>query len=341
MRHVVNSYNEKTGRREDIPIDNEEIEDGATEPECYLRNIMDPSDPSKLWRNEIDLSPGALLSLLRETMEDDPTVKTWVGQHVILEEPFPRLVYSWDKLVDATDTNVERPEDTVARGQARVDLKKVLKYVQSSKDLESYFKNRKSNLTSKVITYDYMWTIFPRGIEVIATTFMDERQILRVGSVWTDDDPKSISLYCWYYDHDGSHWIPAEVCFEIEKFPGTKSIETLPCYPLQYYRDTETQAGLKSELIERGKEFERYCKTKPGTHQRFDYRGRVISSERGFSRQHSSQRSVCSGSENYKIEANDTVSFCQDERSSIYPSYDSPRSISKGYKKASVCIGYP
>ena len=268
--------------------------DEAAESQCLLRTVMDAASPKRVSRNEIEIGPGALLGLLKEIMVLDETDQASAGQHVTLATPFTSLVYKWDKLVEEVETH--RAEDTTERAEARADLAEVLGFVQCSQDLESYFKTRQSNRNSAVINYDYLWTIFPVGTEVIASTFLEDQQIMIVGfPPYSIPNDKSQFLSCWYYDHDGTKWTAVEVDFEVDRFPGTKPIDTLPCIPLEYYKRNDRDidlAQLRAGFVERGKAFKRYCTANPGVQQTFDYEGQLLTVERPFRSQYSTYSTV-------------------------------------------------
>ena len=293
VRQVISKFNEKKGLREDISAETVDQKDDTVESQCLLRNVMDISDARKISHNEIDLGSGALLELFKEVMADNDVDQSWKGQIINLHSPFVSLVHSWDKLSEAADAN--EPDDTLERKAARADLAKVLEFVQRSKNLEAYFKTRQSNQGSGVVSYEHLWTVFAVGTEVIATTFLEEKQIMIVGDppVYYAEE-KSQSLWCWYYDYDGSDWVVAEVEFEIDRYNGTKPIDTLPCYPLSYYNEGENTdlAKLKKGFIQRGKNFKSLCTAKPGIKQMFDYKKQMLSVERPFRSQYTNDSTV-------------------------------------------------
>lgn len=290
VRQVVAKYNETTGAIEEVPIENETPKDEGTKPSCVLRNVRDPANPRTIAHNEVDFGPGPLLDLMKEVMVDDDVDRTWNGQYVNLMTPFPSLVHKWDALKEAES---ELESDSPQRKEARADLKIVLDFVERSKMLEPYFKNRESHRSSKVVEYKYIWTIFPVGTEVIATTFMEEKQIMIVSDL-PDIQPsrKSQSLWCWYYDHDGTDWIVAEVPFDIDGYSGTKAIDALPCYPLKYHNQKDDLEALKLEFTDRGRRFRDLCTAKPGVGQMFEYNGHLLSVENSFRSQRSNEGMV-------------------------------------------------
>ncbi|KAL8734980.1 MAG: hypothetical protein Q9181_002989 [Wetmoreana brouardii] len=287
VRQVVSKYDEKTGLTEEVPIERANIQDEGTKSDCILRNVMAMDNPRAISHNEIDLGPGPLLDMIKEVMEDDDFNQTWTGQYVNLSSPFMSLVHKWDILKEA---EIEKEGDSPEQKEARADLKQVLEFVQRSKYLEPYFKNRHSQRSSGIVEFNYLWTIFPTGTEVITSQVLDEKQIMIVR-----DPPhlyhqeKSQYLVCWYYDHTGTDWIVAEIEFKIERYIGTKAIHTLPCYPLSHHKQQGESANLedmKIEFTKRGEKFKRLCTAKPGVGQMFDYKGQLLSVESLSGNQH-------------------------------------------------------
>ncbi|KAL9636032.1 MAG: hypothetical protein Q9204_002404 [Flavoplaca sp. TL-2023a] len=259
VRQVMSKLNDKTGLVEDIPMD-KALKDEGTKSACILRNVMNS-------RHEIDLGPGPLLKLMKDVMNDENVDQTWTGQTVNLVTPFMSLVHKWDILKKVTN---EEEGDSTERKEARADLTKVLDFVQSSKGLEAYFKNRESHQNSQVIEFEYLWTIFSTGTEVIASTFMEEKQIMIVSAPpYKYDDQKAQSLVCWYYDHDGTDWVVAQRVFEIDrKDASSTSLEEL-----------------KVIYTTRGKRFKHLCQAKPGVKQMFHYDGQGLTVESAFRKQ--------------------------------------------------------
>lgn len=265
----------------------DKIKEEGAKSGCILRNVLKS-------HHEIELGPGPLLDLLKEVMVDNNADQTWTGEQVNLRSPFTSLVHKWDLLKKVA---TEEDGDSTERNEARADLTKVLDFVQHSTGLEAYFKNRESHRSSQVIEYEFLWTIFPTGTEVIGSTFMEEQQIMIVSAppyLYGPQD-KSQELVCWYYDHDGTDWIVAQRIFEIDRYHGTRNIDALLCYPLEYHkqdRDSTSMEDLKLRFAKRGERFKELCTAKPGVGQSFDYKGYLLSADSGFRNQHNNDNTV-------------------------------------------------
>ena len=65
----------------------------------------------------------------------------------------------------------------------------------------------------------------------------------------------------------------------IEKFRGTKDINTLRCYPIKYYKSgaSEEIAGLYKSLKQRGAKYNKIVRSKSGATQMYSYDGEAVS----------------------------------------------------------------
>ena len=180
--------------------------------------------------------------------------------------------------------------------KATADLKLLLDEVRRTPGLESYFNGaREMQEKTNTVSFDYLWTIFPPGELVFSSaTFMDRPQAFIVKYCQYNYKRKVNSgekwiLECWTYDWNGTNFYRAPVEFFFEDFKGTKSITSLPCYPLKFHRDSSddpNSAGginfgeaMKQRLIKRGERYRELCLKQKGR-QIFDYEGDLL--ERGI-----------------------------------------------------------
>ena len=86
---------------------------------------------------------------------------------------------------------------------------------------------------------------------MVASTLMEEKQILIANDPpYQFGNEKSLSLWCLYYDHDGTDWIVAELEFKLDRYNGTKAIDALPYYPLEYHKQKDESASLQGLKLE-------------------------------------------------------------------------------------------
>lgn len=175
--------------------------------------------------------------------------------------------------------------------KATADLKLLLDEVRRTPGLESYFNGaREMQEKTSTVSFEYLWTIFPPGELVFSSVFMDCPQAFIV-KYCRDNYTRSGSsgekwiLECWTYDWNGTTFYRVPVEFSFEDFKGTKSITSLPCYPLKFSRETSDDAKnasgvdlaepVKQKLIKRGERYRELCLKKKGW-QLFDYEGDLV-----------------------------------------------------------------
>ncbi|KAL8726334.1 MAG: hypothetical protein Q9166_006782 [cf. Caloplaca sp. 2 TL-2023] len=144
-----------------------------------------------------------LIGILRESLGPDGGT---IGDDakVYLLSPYQPIVYSWDKLLKRTvppgrseDPDL-KPESERAE-KSREGLAALLEYIRTSRDLKDYFKNRDTDIAKQVISYKYLWTLFPPATKVVASPFMGIQQLfLEKGQVIVDDG----AWYRWAPGHE-------------------------------------------------------------------------------------------------------------------------------------------
>jgi hypothetical protein len=248
-----------------------------------IRKFLDP-EKNKFSYSEVDIEAPGLRALLGEQLKHYPG-HLWDSDPVNISENFAPIVHNWEKLQEeANKTKHKSPEEE----QARKDLKELLDIVSTGSGnakLDQYFKTRESHMANGTITYDTIWTLFPPGCQVYSAPFLKEPQVFIVGSKPLEfpvvHGRREIpwSLVCYSYDWTGSKFERKAYEFQFERFAGSKAINTLPCYPLEYYggeNGEEERKALRARLIERGRKFRKFCIAPKGK-QMFTYKGTVLS----------------------------------------------------------------
>lgn len=175
------------------------------------------------------------------------------------------------KSLAATSSDVPEQKQTCE------DLQRLLECVKAAPELEKYFKTRESNLGAFITSYDTLWTLFAPKTQVIAKPFMKMPQVFEVNSFLNPGDkslPRYQSILVWCWDWDGKKMIKIYYWLSIEKFSGTKDINQLSCYPIQYYKTGQEE--LKEALRARGLKYHTIVRSKTGASQMYAYNGDAL-----------------------------------------------------------------
>ncbi len=202
--------------------------------------------------------------------------------------PFEVLVHNWTKLLGVAEP-CSGPN--AKQNIARDDLKQLMKQISTSTELSQYFQDFEPALMPKTVTFTFLWTIFPPGCLIYSTPVMQKDQIWVLQGFDEeehDDSKKRFTHTCWVYDWNGETFNRVPYELHIDSFSGTKSIDTLECYPLEHHHDVK---AIRTRLIQRGKKYRDLCIRKSGS-QMFDYNGNSIEDQQGITRQETSSR-VC------------------------------------------------
>ncbi len=113
-----------------------------------------------------------------------------------------------------------------------------------------------SLLAANEITYDLLWALFKPGSLVYTTCAGTGKPRCVIYDACEEKATKSGLKYCKmecrYYDFDGEVFGEVSVELHIPKFRGTKRINTLEAYPLQYHAN---ESDVRTNLIKCGRKF--------------------------------------------------------------------------------------
>lgn len=274
---VISQYDPKTGERSDIEKAIPKPKPPVDENRAFtFRKFSTGEDVMKISSSEAIIESDDLKRLLGEV-----THKYWKEEKVDgLSSPYTTFIHCWDAAERLA--NNEEDGDSDEKKRARTDLKELLFLISTSSGnerVEQYFKDRDALRESSMITFNSLWTIFPRGTELVGRPFQGEKQLFWVqqstgaDSYLKPDDVGPLSINCFSYDWDGTELNRVPYQVTIEKFEEKKYIYELPYYPLQYHQDdsTNTTGGpdgrmdnstaiqrLEEELQARGEKFWEY-----------------------------------------------------------------------------------
>ncbi|KAK6337267.1 hypothetical protein TWF730_002673 [Orbilia blumenaviensis] len=236
--------------------------------------------------SEIDIVNPDLWGLLKEHLGYYPN-HVFRGGPITLFSPYDAFIFNWDDLQNAA---AQVPKDEKDK-QAREDLKLLLDVISggSSGDakLDKYFKARDVCVEQQKVQFDDLWTLFPPGALIYGKPFQGQDQLFIVQDnmvPWPehDDRPQQLlpwRLKCWTYDWTGEVFRRTSFMLLFEPYDGYRPISALPYFPFEHHPDHDK---VKSELVDRGKRFQKLCTAGEGS-RLFEYKGDTIFGKKGFS----------------------------------------------------------
>ena len=263
--------------------------------------------------SEITINDDGLTSLLLHALGHEP----WLRHMKTLSflSLFEPIIHNWSVLDDLANNDTSKPivrdlhrelenkgnisaatsgdqlaplRATGSLEKAKADLRMLLDEVCRTPGLELYFNSaREMQEKTSTVSFEYLWTIFPPGELVVGKPFMDRWQAFTVkycseGYKRKRNSGEKWILECWTYDWNGTFFRRVPVEFAFDEFKATKSITSLPCYPLKFHSDNSDGVGgqnsgeaLKQDLVKRGERYRELCLKRKGR-QIFDYEGELL-----------------------------------------------------------------
>ncbi|KAL8752096.1 MAG: hypothetical protein Q9184_005849 [Pyrenodesmia sp. 2 TL-2023] len=249
-----------------------------------LRKILN-ADKEEM-TGQIEIVDHDLWQLLKGLLKEWP-YHGYRGDPIFIRSPYEELILYWDKLQEAAKETAKDESDK----QSRLDLQLLLDTIAGPKGsgdskLDEYLKSRDSDRERQCVSFDSLWTLFLPGALVYGKPFLGHDQVffvLMVGTLWPEPpehgEKKHWDFEAMIYDWNGVAFKRSTLVLTIPHFEGSKPITGLPFYPLSFHRDSET---LRTQLIERGKEYRRLCSAKSGS-SCYNYTGEVWNGNDGFS----------------------------------------------------------
>ncbi|KAI1740251.1 P-loop containing nucleoside triphosphate hydrolase protein [Xylaria scruposa] len=231
---------------EDYPNDLKEYIEDTEETKKHallVRNKKGHGTARPMVIHSIQIQSPILRSILRDVFCDYPGI---VAELEILtfESPFRAFFYRLEELRSTTEKQTD--QDTVDHLE--------LLYKVISADMIDTLQVHQDLVTHNVITYDYLWTLFPPG-ELVYTKVQNQDRVFRVKNEVTNRVTQHgdyWELSCNYVNWDGEKFVWNNHRLRVERFPGTLAITDLEVYPLKYHRQ---EGELKEKLKQRGEKF--------------------------------------------------------------------------------------
>ncbi|KAJ2901775.1 AAA family ATPase [Zalerion maritima] len=236
---------------------------------------------------ELTILDNDLKELLRSVCRKDPLFWHTPSGNLVMDTPLEPLILNWEKLKEEANRDGLDEKNM----NTREDLKLLLKAIEEGTGdpkLDDYMKRRESFIESNTITFDALWTIFAPGTLVLSRPFPRENQVFIANTPyqsWPQIPSRGgrraakFDLWCCTYDWTGFEFERRAFYLQMDHFEGTKPISALPTRP--FTPDMDGYAEIKKDLIERGKEYVRFCTTPPGNRM-FSYEGKALLDHKGF-----------------------------------------------------------
>lgn len=158
--------------------------------------------------------------------------------------PFHEFFYRWTEFLQARPSPAKDPDSTHYKLLFDAVAPEVKPHIDQAEDL----------LNNNVISFDYLWTLFPPGTELYSRVDEQDRFYLLVGSRYTEFcGMKMFSLTCRYVDTDGTEFGFATTNLTIGDFENVKPIADLNVLPSHLKPNREE---IRKTLDARGRKFE-------------------------------------------------------------------------------------
>jgi hypothetical protein len=232
------------------PMDDSEyyLEDPPYIHTTYWSNIQDGSIRNRE-KTQLEIRSQSLLDLMRSVMCDmieHERASMWKKLPVVVQTTNKLLLHCFEDLDQVSQANENRDQ---AAAQNLRQLLNDVQYIES--DL---VRAQESLKNEQALRYDDVWFLFKPGSYIVGWPFEESPQIFVVHRHNFRED--TFTVVCWAYGWDGNDLIRLYYEFAIRRYESVKSVTNLPCYPVELFPDP---GKLQEQLIERGREFWKYC----------------------------------------------------------------------------------
>lgn len=208
-----------------------DVEAGSFAQECALivRREPHPSNNNQAALHSITVQSPLIKKVLDSTFAGFEGLNTQLKQ-LTFKAPFHPFYYRWHRFEKLRQDEQDQDTKNHLELLYAVLSKEILPHVEA---MEDFTKN-------KVISFDYLWTIFAPGMELYTKIDAQDRIVsLRSSSYGANMSGEFFSLQCQYVDCDGSRFGYVETSLEINSFHGVKKLIDLGVIPSHLHPDIE------------------------------------------------------------------------------------------------------
>lgn len=238
--------NDKTTWVDAFPTDLEDVAEGADSARYALliRNEKCYDGRKNLQIHSIVVQSPLLKESLGRIFEGYPGVTTSLDR-LTFDQPFQPFVHRWGRLVEE--------EQNEADPEAKSHLTLLRRVMET--ELKDTLQARDDFILNGVITYDTCWMIFEPGCTIFTIEEGKNRAVEFSVGEYTNfaNTGKVYKITSTYVEWDGEQFGYWYNYIDIKEFGGTKKIDQLPAFPLDYHPSLER---IKQDLVQRGRRFE-------------------------------------------------------------------------------------
>lgn len=221
-----------------------DVEVGSYAQECALivRREIHPIT-NQIALHSITIQSPLIKKVLERAFRDFEGLNVRLKQ-LTFKAPFHPFYYRWHRLEKLRNDEQDRETKDHLDLLYPILKEEILPHIEAMRD---FTKN-------KVISFDYLWTIFAPGMEVYTKLDGQDRLMELTDNRYTANmGGEFFTLECRYIDCDGSNFGYVSSSVDINKFEGVKKLVDLDAFPSHLHPDV---ADLVNRLHARGKKLE-------------------------------------------------------------------------------------
>ncbi|KAF3812163.1 hypothetical protein GCG54_00009848 [Colletotrichum gloeosporioides] len=223
-------------------LEKDESDDDESNPIIVRRRVTPGKAGSLVTIHSIDIRHAATRKVLIDVFQPYDGIVHYL-KYLAFLAPFHQFFWRWE----AFEKAIADEEDE--------QVKKILIILRSivKRELAGAFAVSKELISHGMVTYDYLWTLFPPGELVYSDWRVDRDRLFVVQGHGTNRmDPNKLELWLNYVNYNSDDFGVAVQSESIPRFRGTRPINELGLYPAKYHDDFD---GVQKRLIERGRRF--------------------------------------------------------------------------------------
>ncbi|KAK2728938.1 AAA family [Colletotrichum kahawae] len=223
-------------------LEKDESDDDESNPIIVRRRVTPGKAGSLVTIHSIDIRHAATRKVLIDVFKPYDGIVHDL-KYLAFLAPFHQFFWRWE----AFEKAIADEEDKQVK-KIMIILRSIIK-----RELAGAFAVSKELISHGMITYDYLWTLFPPGELIYSDWRMDgDRFFVLQGQGINNTHPTAVNLWLSYVDCSGDDFGVAVQSETIPRFRGTRPIDSLMLYPAKYHNDFD---GVQKRLVERGRKF--------------------------------------------------------------------------------------